>query len=345
MATTSAPKHTQIDSLILAWLNDKRSRNQSASTCRNYARSLSAWRSFLSFHTIRTGTGSRSADLWDADTTLVRMWQDSMRASELRPATINHTLAGVSSFYEYALATKAVPHSFQANPIRMNISREHVEEYRSAQSLTLDDYDRLLVYLESHSHTLSGARAHALLRTFLHTGWRVGDLLSMRWGDLRPSRTIAGAVLFVMVGADGTPREDVLPGDCYSAILHYLDLAYRPAEDMQPEDFLWTPIREPNTSGFGASVDFTRPICSKTALRVLRAHLKAAGIANADRFRLLDLRHTHALLLLETGASVSAIQDRLGHAQERVTERYLRRTFLREPVDRHTAAFTALRRR
>lgn len=72
--------------------------------------------------------------------------------------------------------------------------------------------------------------------------------------------------------------------------------------------------------------------------------MRTAGIPEADRFRLHDLRHTHALLLLETGASVSTIQQRLRHSQQATTERYLRRAFLQEPVDQHSAAFAALRR-
>ena len=129
MAAKPAPAHTQIDSLILAWLSDKRARDQSASTCRNCARSLHAWRSFLSGHSIRTSSGTRPPDLWDADATLVRSWQESMRASELRPATINHTLTGVSSFYAFAFSAQAVPPTCTANPFRTNISRESVDEY------------------------------------------------------------------------------------------------------------------------------------------------------------------------------------------------------------------------
>ena len=114
-------------------------------------------------------------------------------------------------------------------------------------------------------------------------------------------------------------------------------------ETLAPDACLWTPIREPNISGFGALLDPTRPICARTALRVLRTHLDDAGIAHADRYRLIDLRHTHALLLLESGASLPVIQERLQHAQPQTTTRYLRRTFPVQPADDHTQGFAALR--
>lgn len=43
---------------------------------------------------------------------------------------------------------------------------------------------------------------------------------------------------------------------------------------------------------------------------------KAAGV---KKIRFHDLRHTHATLLLEAGAGLKEVQDRLGHASIKTT--------------------------
>ena len=339
MLTNTYHHSPAIEPLIDGWLAEK----QSDSTRRNYARALSAWRNFLAGHSLRAVNGSRRLDLWDANTDLVRAWQQSMRDSELRVATINHALSSVSSFYAYAIATHSAPAHLVRNPIGVDVRREAVDAFQGVQPLSIANYDLLLAHLEDHSNTLSGARAHALLRTFLHTGWRVAPLLQMTWGAIRPSRSRHGAFIYTRSTSGGAAIDDILPSDCHEAICHYLRLANRAPETLAPDAYLWTPIREPNISGFGALLDPARPICARTALRILRTWLHAAGIAHAERYRLIDLRHTHALLLLESGASLPAIQERLQHTRPQTTTRYLRRTFAVQPADDHTQGFAALR--
>lgn len=343
MARQSPSAEAQADSVIRAWLHDKVMRGQSQNTIRNSARALESWRAFMATTPIRDGTTSRPSDLWDADPSVVRGWQVSMRARHLQPTTINHALACVSAFYTFALATQRAPRHIQANPFRLNVQREPVDAYQVARTLTLDEYRRLIAHLEMHSTTVTGARAHALLRTLLHTGWRAGELLPMRWEQIQPSRATPGLHRYVWQERSGATASDLLPADCHQAILQYLQLADRRLASMKPLDYIWTPIREPQMAGLGATVDATRPICVKTALRVLRTHLHAAGVADADQFRLLDLRHTHAFLLVQSGATTSEINERLRHAQRSTTEKYLRRAFADEPAAKHSRAFAALR--
>jgi integrase len=54
--------------------------------------------------------------------------------------------------------------------------------------------------------------------------------------------------------------------------------------------------------------------------RHFKALLKAAGI-DPHRFRLYDLRHTCATLLLQNGESIRTVTDRLGHADTVLTLR------------------------
>jgi integrase len=303
------------------------------------------WRTFLGSQVYPTPIGYRCTDVWDADASIVRAWQTVLRTSGLRPATINQLLASVSSFYEFVLATGTVTPHLKENPFRGNIRRERIEEYHASRPLSVEEYKRLLTHLESHSTSLTGARAHALLRTFLHTGWRAQDLLSMRWGDLKPLTSTPGTMRYGWLTPKGERCSDTLPADCWQAIRHYLALAGRTPETLAATAYLWTPVRMPDLAGLGAKPDPDRPICSKTALRIMRTHVAAAGIVDADSFRLHDLRHTHTLLLLETGASIETVQRRLRHASRHTTERYIRNAFPNDQRDAHSAAFSALRAR
>lgn len=72
----------------------------------------------------------------------------------------------------------------------------------------------------------------------LHTGWRVSELLPMRWGDLHPSHTAPGAMRYTWSSRAGTTTTDILPADCFQAILHFLTLGNRTRASMQPTDFI-----------------------------------------------------------------------------------------------------------
>ena len=105
MGDNPTPRESRLDWLIGRWLSAKESCSNSASTRSSYSHAMRKWRTFLGGQAYPTPTGYRCADVWNADGSIVRAWQTALRASELRPTTINQFLASVSSFYEFALAS------------------------------------------------------------------------------------------------------------------------------------------------------------------------------------------------------------------------------------------------
>jgi integrase len=91
----------------------------------------------------------------------------------------------------------------------------------------------------------------------------------------------------------------------------------------------------------------------------VRPALRAAGLP--EDFRTYDIRHTHASLLIDDGANVLAIAQRMGHTdpgvtlrvyghlfegvQEELTERLDRRRRSSPPPSAPAAPVTKLRRR
>lgn len=63
-----------------------------------------------------------------------------------------------------------------------------------------------------------------------------------------------------------------------------------------------------------------RPINRDTfRAKIVRPALRKAGLP--DVFRTYDLRHTHASLLIDAGANVLALSERMGHADPAITLR------------------------
>lgn len=352
--------------LAADWLTLKEAKCGSRHTRRNYEAALLRWQGFLATQFVEDVDGAvRTVELWEVDHSHVRAWQAGLRAEGLSETTVNHQLSCVSSFYSFVINEKRMVNGVEVdlfvdrlgrarqNPFKTgNLQRGRTAAYERARPLTVAEYDQLLTWLEGRAHTVSGARNYALILTYLHTGWRSAELLRMRWGDVRPSRSQPGTFVFAWSGKGGKAQDDVLPADCYHAIVGYLKKAGRwtpgapgREEGLADDEFVWLPVREPEMSGLkhGAAVDPTQPISEKSALRVLRAALRGAGIPNPERFRVHDLRHTHAQLLLATGQNLAVVQSRLHHSSLATTGIYAKVLQRGDPIDGHTAGFRQLR--
>lgn len=320
------------------WLTLKHMRSASVHTLRAYRLGLGRWLRFLA--TCQQADG-RPVAVWDATGAQVRAWQAELRAQGLKESTVNHYLATVSSFYSFALNEPGS--GLAANPFHGNVVRGRVTPYAGARPLTVEEYDQLLTWLEAQAGTVAGARSHALLRTYLHTGWRSAELLRMRWGDLRAHRALPGAYIYAWQGKGKKAQDDLLPADCAGAIIHYLQRAgrWQPARAAP----IFQPLRTPAMSGLrnGAMVVPGAPLSEKGAIRVLRAALAGAGIEEPWAFRVHDLRHTHAHLLLQAGHNLATVQGRLHHSSLATTGIYARTVFRDDPEDTFSESFRRLR--
>jgi site-specific recombinase XerD len=320
--------------LVADWLIFKRSRSDSRHTERAYRLAIARWQAHLA---------ACQLELCQAQDSTVRAWQQSLRRLGLSASTVNHYLAAVSSFYTFALHEPGS--TLAANPFRGNVARTPITPYAGARPLTLGEYDQLLTWLEAHAaDDAAGARSHALVRTYLHTGWRSAELLRMRWGDLRPHRTQRHAYIYAWQGKGGKRQDDLLPADCADAIVEYLQCAgHWPAA---PGDFVFRPVRLPTMTGLRSQpqADGADPISPSSALRILRSALAGAGIDQPRRFRIHDLRHTHAHLLLAAGHNLATVQSRLHHSSLATTGIYARTVFRDDPEDNFSDGFRNLRK-
>lgn len=349
--------------LINDWLDLKESRSDSEHTRRNYLRAVERWQEFLAGQFVEGEL--RTVELWEVDHSHVRAWQQQMRDEGLSESTVNHGLSCVSSFYSFVIGEKRIVNGVEIdlfvdrlgrqrqNPFKAgNLQRGRTAQYERAHPLTIDEYDKLLTYLESQAGTMTGARNYALILTYVTTGWRSAELLRMRWRDVRPSKSQPGTFIFAWKGKGGKAQDDVLPADCFHAIVGYLKLAGRwtpgapgREEGLADDEFVWLPTVQPSMEGMrnAPTVDPKRPISEKSALRVLRSALAGAGVPSPERFRIHDLRHTHAHLLLATGHNLAEVQSRLHHSSLATTGLYVKAVHRSDPVDTYSAQFRQLR--
>lgn len=279
----------------------------------------------------------------------VRLWQAELTAKGLAPSTVNQRLAACSSWYTFMGNERELVDGievspfmdrlgrFRANPFHgYNIERAQVPQYESARALTIEESQALLNHLAKKSHTLTGSRNYALILTFLLTGYRNAEVVSMQWGKIQPNRSQPGAWVYLWKGKRGKTKRDPLPLRVYHAIENCLLTAGREPKRMGPEEYIFTPVvthglgnlRGQGGRGQGAGGH----ISPQQAEAILRTALRGAGIERAETVRVHDLRHTYAVHHYDKRRDVKALQERLHHESIATTQIYLERA-IEEPID------------
>jgi integrase len=216
-----------------------------------------------------------------------------------RPYQANRVLALASKAFALAAAW-----GWRADNPAAGIPRFH-EDSRE-RYLTDEEIERLSLVL----NTWHDRRAADAVRMMLLTGARKGEVLSMRWQDLRMKEG-----MWVKPSAHTKQRRT-----------HYVPLTYDAVQLLARRQNMNT--RDPVFVFPGDRPD--QPLQDiKKSWQKMR---EAAGIPDV---RLHDLRHTFASLLASDGVPLSIIGQLLGHTQVATTSRYahLVQDALREALD------------
>jgi site-specific recombinase XerD len=226
------------------------------------------------------------ADLLAVDRGIASLYRKHLEAIGLKPATIARRLAALSSFYEYLHYEQVVP----VNPV-VKIKRPKASELSLRQWLNRDQARQCL----SIATDLSPVHS-ALFGLCLLAGLRVSEALSLSIEDIGEAQGHKVA----RVTRKGGRAEDVVLSDSCMALL--------------------SPVIAGRQSGpvivgpKGGTIDRHR------AARLVAQVGKVAGLSR--HLSPHDLRHTCAVLSLKAGAPLDRVQQQLGHADPRTTQRY-----------------------
>jgi len=224
------------------------------------------------------------------------------------PATRNGHLAALGSYYLFLVCHGYI--EAEDNPTLL-IRRARVPR-RLPIFLTGEEAQALLRIAAGGAQP---ERNLALLRVMLQTGLRVGELLSLRIGDL----DFKERTLFVQ-GKGDRQRKVPLTHHTYLALKAYLEVR-NPASPQISSLFL---------DGQG------KPLTREELRNWFKKLCQEAGI-DKPGLSVRHLRHTCLTLLLHVGADLMALKKLAGHKTIRTTQVYtgVTQTQLREAMKKH----------
>ena len=215
---------------------------------------------------------------------------DHLQAKRLKPKTINCYLNSIRGFYDYLIDEQQLEMKNPVKPgdtLRMSkpLPRFLTDEQVRALFAQIDD-----------------PRDLAIFKLMLRCGLRVEEVAKLTLGSVDLKR----AQVFVYHGKGAKQRVVYLSKDAYQALLAYLKI--RPFSRAKRLFLV-------NKGRFRG-----QPLNVRGIQHRMKYYAKKAGFKVSCH----QLRHTMATQMLNADADLVTIQDLLGHAYIRTTERYCR---------------------
>ncbi len=270
-------------------------RNFSPHTLRAYRGDLERFLAFLAEYLNAEPAAIEATDIGPA---AVRAHLAAMTRDGLARSSQARALSAVKSLFSFACRQGRLP----ANPAAgVKTPRQ---EKTLPRHLRPGEIERLV---ESPAgDTALQRRDRAILELLYATGLRVGELVSLDWGDV----DLTARVLRVL-GKGGKERMVPFGAPAAKALTAWRD---------DWDDY----IRRQGTSGDPEEPIFLsnrgRRLSDRSVRRLVDRYSAAAGVPPGVHPH--TLRHTFATHLLEEGADLRTIQELLGHSSLATTQRY-----------------------
>ncbi|WP_214781011.1 tyrosine-type recombinase/integrase [Exiguobacterium sp. S3] len=245
----------------------------------------------------------------------IRVFLKGLQEEGLAPETTNTYRSILSSLFGYAVRNKYV----SENPVSViKQFRMPKKEIRTFDSLQLTSY---LNGCKELAEEEANHGNYVALKTAAYTGMRIGEVLALRWSDIdfenatiRVAHSLSYSTKDKRYSLDGTKNKRVRHVTISNELVQ--TLKWYKMQWM----FLVKKMRNEPEPTFANLVFLT--IEGKPKHRSYLRHwhkrvLREKGLP--EDFRIHDLRHTHATLLLELGEHPKVVQERLGHKDISVT--------------------------
>lgn len=212
------------------------------------------------------------------------------------PTTRSRKISALRSFYNYLYQEIEV---IDKN-VTVKLKNPKISK-RQPVYLTLDETERLLNVINTEKNDFLRARDLAIVFTFLTTGMRLSELVSINVSDIENDH-------FKIVGKGNKERTIYLTENALKLIHHYLRVRKEYLNELYI-DALFMSTRK-------------QRISNRAVQSTIEKYLKKAGF-DTSVYSTHKLRHTAATLMYKYGnVDIRALKDILGHTSISTTQIY-----------------------
>jgi len=317
--TDLTPYRFTLDSAVKEWLAEKEKRTGSPKTKKAYEDTMQSFCATLSQANLNLLSNpidiSRLAALWAS-------WRVSGEQQQpVAASTYDQRLAIISSWYSFAQETYKLA---LENPIK-SVKKRPVQAYAGALPIEQDVVTGGLDAI--NRERAEGLRDYALLSVALATGRRAAELARVCWRDvlLRGQPGAASCrVQLTFLCKGGKVKRDTLDADTSAVLLDYLFTVFgNDLSLLAPDTRLWLSFARNTSRG--------QPIGPRALSDIVKKHLGTSKVH--------ALRHTFSVGMMRSGASITDLQQRLGHESVRTTQIYAAE--LESDINPHAEKLTA----
>jgi Site-specific recombinase XerD len=241
--------------------------------------------------------------------------------NELREKYSEGTVRRIHSIFSSAI-NDAI-HEFQIlreNPIKRIKVPKQVDKAESIQCFTVSQLNKFLnalTFPQKNAKYQHSRQYYALFTLIARTGIRIGEALALRWDDLDGDRITINKTLVYPLNSQpyiSTPKTKT-SGRTIKLDEHTVkvlkkhkvnqkEVVLRYENYQASKDGLMFHQHDGRWLRTNVVRDYFKEVCKREDLPVLSPHA---------------LRHSHAVHLLEAGANIKYVSERLGHASIKVT--------------------------
>lgn len=256
-------------------------------------------RNIMAFFTWIDRTG-RKGQGFTRETIL--QYKDDLLAGGHSSLTVGGYLTAVRRFFEWAESEKLYPN------VAKGIKTPRRKQQFKKQPLSNQDSRALLAYYKERS-----LRDYAIINLLLRTGLRTVELVNADVRDIVMKRHEDGQRRVLLIKGKGRDEKDqfvILTDKAFLSISAYLKERGK-AKGGEP---LFTAVSNQNNGD---------RLTTKSIRRIVKEGLRAIGIDSLE-FSAHSLRHTSAVSVLKSGASLYDAQRMLRHSSPATTQIYTR---------------------
>lgn len=228
--------------------------------------------------------------------------------TSLAPKSVARKLACISSYCDY-LVEKGI---CEFNPAS-SVKRPRLEVVSPTNALDAGQVRELFQAIDPNSN--SGPMHLALLITFFTTGMRKSEVINLRFKDYRE---INDAKVFEFKGKGGKIGQKLIHPLAVEAIEHYLSWMRSKNRDLEPDDPIFQPTRNPSDPS-----KLNKPLNPRTVNEIIDFYAKKIGL----NFKISphSARATFIGELLEQGVDIYSVAREVNHSSVKTTQEYDKR--------------------